>query len=127
MVDGNSSTRRRATSRSTDSGMTWSNVSYDSALVGTNCQGSVAAFGGAVYVSFQASLVERERLTVKRSSTGGRNWSAASLPVQAGRSAGYSSLVKGPVRDDAHGGILFELAAGKAVGSIAFALYPLEF
>ena len=47
----------RATSRSTDSGMTWSNVSYDSALVGTNCQGSVAAFDGAVYVSFQASLV----------------------------------------------------------------------
>ena len=66
----------RATSRSTDSGMTWSNVSYDSALVGTNCQGSIASFGGAVYVSYQASLVAREQLTIKRSSTGGRNWSS---------------------------------------------------
>ena len=62
---------------------------------------------------FRLRWSERERLTIKRSSTGGRNWSAASLLVQAGRSAGYSSLVKGPVRDDAHDGILFELAAGK--------------
>jgi hypothetical protein len=70
--------------------------------------------------------VEREQLTIKRSRTGGRNWST-SLLVQAGRSAGYSSLVKGAVHDDAHGGVLFELAAGKVVGSIAFALFPLEF
>eukprot|EP01052_Picozoa_sp_SAG31_P029011 SAG31_NODE_2849_length_4994_cov_2.114694_1_plen_550_part_00 len=116
----------RAVSRSTDGGLHWGNVTFDHALVGTSCQGSIAAFGGAVYVSYQDSKVERERLTIKRSTSGGRTWSS-SLLVQPSRSAGYSSLVKGTVKDDAHGGILFELADGSAVGSIAFALYKLGF
>jgi sialidase-1 len=116
----------RAVSRSTDGGLHWSNVTFDHALVGTNCQGSIAAFDGVVYVSYQDSKVERAQLTIKRSTSGGRNWSS-SLLVQPGRSAGYSSLVKGTVRDDAHGGILFEMADGPAVGNIAFALYELGF
>lgn len=112
----------RGVSRSTDGGYTWSKVSYDKMLVGPVCQGSLVAFGGSVFFSNQASATSRSHLTVRRSDDGGRTWKAK-LELQEGKSAGYSSLVGGPVGDGAHGGILYESVAP---GSIDFMVFPLD-
>merc|ERR1719473_2478081 len=118
-------TKGRGVSRSTDGGLSWSKINFDAALKGPVCQGSLAAVGEGehkvVLFSNPASTTARERLTVKRSNDGGYTWEA-SLLIQPGKSAGYSSLVKGAVgTDSAHGGILFESVDA---GSVEFATFP---
>lgn len=114
-------TRGRAFSRSSDGGLTWSDISYDSALIGPVCQGSLAAIGSSVYFSNPASTSGRNHLTVKKSEDGGNTWSA-SHEVQSGTSAGYSSLVQGTVQDEEHGGIVYE---STSAGCIDFKTFPL--
>nr|DAA35231.1 TPA_inf: sialidase NEU1.1 [Karenia brevis] len=116
-------TKGRGVARSQDGGLSWSNITYDSALIGPVCQGSMAAFNGSVFFSNPASSSGRDHLTVRRSDDGGHTWTAKLL-IQEGRSAGYSSLVQGPVLDDNHGGILYE---STAAGSVDFTVFPLNF
>lgn len=117
----NEKTQGRGFSRSSDGGLTWSSISYDSALKGPVCQGSLASIGSSVYFSNPASTSGRNHLTVKKSEDGGKTWPASHL-VQAGNSAGYSSLVQGTVQDQDHGGILYESTSG---GCIDFKTFPL--
>merc|ERR1711862_1019094 len=51
----NEKTLGRGVARSSDGGLTWSDISYDSALPGPVCQGSLAAIGESVYFSNPAS------------------------------------------------------------------------
>jgi len=114
-------TRGRAVARSSDHGTTWSNITFDQALIGPVCQGSLAAFSGSVYFSNPSSPSSRSHLTVRRSDDGGLTWSSK-LEIQEGKSAGYSSLVQGSVGDAEHGGILYE---STSPGCIDFATFPL--
>lgn len=114
-------TKGRAVARSSDGGSTWSNITFDRALIGPVCQGSLAAFNGSVYFSNPASPSSRSHLTVRRSGDGGLTW-PSKLEIQAGGSAGYSSLVQGSVGDAQHGGILYE---STSPGCIDFATFPL--
>jgi sialidase-1 len=114
--------RGRGVARSSDGGLTWTDISYDSALKGPVCQGSLAAFGGHVYFSNPDSTSGRNHLTVKRSDDGGHSWTASYL-IQAESSAGYSSLVQGTVGSDEKGGILFESSSN---GCIDFKTFPLS-
>merc|ERR1711907_746610 len=72
-------TKGRGVARSSDEGLTWTDISYDSALKGPVCQGSLAAFGGRVYFSNPASTSGRDHITVKQSSDGGQTWSSSYL------------------------------------------------
>lgn len=114
-------TKGRGVARSSDGGLTWMDISYDSALKGPVCQGSLAAFGGVTFFSNPASTLGRDHITVKQSMDGGRTWSGSYL-IQAESSAGYSSLVQGPVGSRDFGGILFE---SSSTGSIDFKTFPL--
>merc|ERR1711957_209503 len=97
----------RGVARSTDGGLTWSDITYDDTLIGPVCEGSLAAIGSSVYFSNPASTRGRTHLTVRRSDDGGKTWSR-SLMIQEKASGGYTSLVQGSVGDEKHGGILFE-------------------
>lgn len=112
----------RAVARSKDGGLTWSNVSYDSKLVGPVCQGSLATISGNLYFSNPASNTTRSHLTVRRSDDGGHTWNSQ-LEIQAKPSAGYSSLLQGPVGGSTFGGILYE---SDSTGCIDFATFPLD-
>lgn len=113
-------TKGRAIARSYDGGLTWSNITYDAALVGPICEGSLATIGNHVYFSGPANRTSRSDLTIRRSDDGGSTW-AASLLITAETTQGYSSLIQGPVGDDAHGGILYESPGG----GIDFLRFPL--
>ena len=118
-------TKGRGVSRSTDFGRSWTNISYDSALVGPICQGSLAAVSPNVLLfSNPRSPTLRVNITIQRSVDRGYHWQPSKLLVQAASSAGYSSLVQGSV-DDARqrGGILLE----SSTGGIDFATFPLQF
>jgi len=115
-------TKGRGIARSHDGGLTWSTTTYDATLIGPVCQVSLAYFNGSVYFSNPASTVKRSHLTVRQSKDGGYTW-PAKLLIQKGKSAGYSSIVQGPVMDDNHGGILYE---STTPGAIDFALFPLN-
>ena len=120
----------RGVSRSFDGGLSWSNVSFDAALVGPVCQGALAVISppgsparGALYFSNPASATARANLTVRRSDDGGRTWGGGSVTIQAGVSSGYSSLLRRTIiGDDARSGILYE-ATDK--GCIDFSTFPL--
>eukprot|EP01052_Picozoa_sp_SAG31_P062580 SAG31_NODE_21557_length_546_cov_1.129754_1_plen_87_part_10 len=87
-------------------------MSYDRALVGPVCQGSLASTGGqdgVLYFSNPHSPTLRDNLTIQRSNDCGRSWQASKLLVQAAGCAGYSSLVHGSVDEQkTRGGILYE-------------------
>merc|ERR1719345_469745 len=113
----------RAVARSHDGGLTWTNITYDKALLGPVCQASLASIGKSVFFSNPADTHARDKLTVRRSDDGGRTW-VGSLLIQSGRSAGYSSLVKGTVLDADHSGILYESALQG--GCIEFSTFALN-
>lgn len=114
--------RGRAVARSSDGGLTWSNLSYDSALRGPICQGSLAYIGNSVYFTNPDSSSNRVNLTVKKSDDGGYSWTN-SYVFQEEASAGYSSLIQGTVGSQDAGGILFE---SSAIGCIDFKTFPLS-
>lgn len=94
---------RRAVSWSSDSGMTWSPVRSDQALVEPVCQGSVQARGGQQVLFANPASVKRENMTVRLSEDGGETWAYART-LHAGPSA-YSDLV---VCADGRIGCLYE-------------------
>lgn len=112
----------RGIARSSNGGTTWSNVTFDAALYGPVCQGSLAYIGETLYFSNPHSRAGRDHLTIQASSDQGHSWTPRYL-VQTGVSAGYSSLVKGYLVNTTTSGILYE-AAG-ASGCIDFQLFPL--
>jgi sialidase-1 len=81
---------RRAISRSTDGGLTWSKPELDEALIEPICQGSLIRHGRELLFSNPASQ-KRMNLTVKASADNGRTWRVERV-VHEGPAA-YSSLV----------------------------------
>ena len=119
------STLGRGVSISRDGGDTFGEVTYDKALVGPVCQASIVSFNGATYFSNPADAHRRDKITIRRSQDNAVTWES-SLLVHAGKTFGYSCLVKGPLimrGGGQSGGILFE----SANESVAFAEFPLGF
>lgn len=80
---------RRAIARSSDGGVTWSQIEHDQALVEPVCQASLIRAGNLLLFSNPAST-RRENMTVRLSRDEGRSW-PASLALHNGPSA-YSCL-----------------------------------
>jgi len=89
--------RERATARSVDGGVTWSEVQYDPELPGPQCQASMIRMprredeeGTWVLFANPAHRASRIKMTVRLSRDGGRSWPVAKL-LHGGPSS-YSSL-----------------------------------
>ncbi len=108
---------RRAVSRSRDGGLTWSPVEWDEALIEPVCQASLIAVRGMLYFSNPAST-KRERLTVRRSSDGGRAWNAGRVLHQG--PAAYSSLAPA---GRSHLGCLYECGEKNPYERIVYARF----
>lgn len=89
MRGGTGTGNRRCITRSTDSGLTWSQVEPDPALPEPVCQASLISQKGLLYFSNPASL-KRERMTVRVSKDNGRTWSAGKVLYEG--PAAYSCL-----------------------------------
>mmetsp|Transcript_61151 Transcript_61151/g.145653 ORF Transcript_61151/g.145653 Transcript_61151/m.145653 type:complete len:448 (+) Transcript_61151:71-1414(+) len=114
-------------SRSSDYGMTWSEVKFDAALNGPVCQASIMAYGGSVYFANTANDKKRSNMRIRRSDDGGRTWLPKTWLVQKHPSMGYTSLVQGPLgptEDGRKSGILYESIT---TGAIDFKIFPLDF
>lgn len=91
---------RRAVARSSDGGLTWAPLELDAALTEPVCQASLLRYRHSEHRSRNTLLfsnpasTRRERLTVRMSEDGGRNWSAGRV-LFAGPSA-YSCLTELP-------------------------------
>ena len=122
-----SSTLGRAFATSMDDGISWSPIRYDATLVSPVCQASIVSFDGATYFSNPDSSSGRDHLTIRKSVDSAASWSAGSIVVQEGPSAGYSCLVRGQLATQhadggPMGGILYEAVGG----DIQFARFPLS-
>lgn len=114
----------RATSRSEDSGETWSDITFDEGLLGPVCEGSLRQIGDSLYFSNPASTRGREDITVRRSTDEGQTW-PDSLLIQSEACAGYSSLVGDQWTDKAGvsvSGLLYESSASGCIDFMAFPL-----
>lgn len=112
----------RAVSFSHNGGDTWSNITYDDALISPTCQASIATIAGATYFSNPASKTARDNITIRRmGETTPGDWPDA-LIVQPAATSGYTCLVDQPIADGT-GGILFEDVGN----TISFAAFPLDF
>ena len=145
-------TRGRAVSISDDGGETFGPITYDNALIGPICEGSIVthpgasgangangaggASGGVTYFSNPASPTSRINITIRRSVDNAQSWGSSSFLVDAGSGFGYTSLVSEPLQrctgtrctavdsdKDGKGGILWEAWNG----TIMFAPFPLTF
>lgn len=90
---------RRAVSRSTDGGLSWTPVQHDTTLVEPVCQASVVRYPygrapGDTLLFANPASTERRNLTVRLSPDGGRTWTAARV-LHPGPAA-YSSLAVSP-------------------------------
>jgi sialidase-1 len=116
---------RRAESRSSDGGVTWTPAVDVPALVEPVCQASIIRWenaGGAkpgwLLFSNPADPKKREKLTVRASEDNGASWSR-SLLLRAG-GTGYSSLI---ALNDATAGCLYELSDKRPYEQIVFARF----
>lgn len=108
---------RRAVSRSSDGGETWSAVEWDEALIEPVCQASLIAAQGVLYFSNPAS-VRRERMTVRGSRDEGRTWPGAKVLHEG--PAAYSSLSPAGGKDLA---CLYECGENSPYERIVFARF----
>ncbi len=117
----NSPRRERGVATSADGGLTWSEASYDPALIEPVCQASLL-HGGPELLLFSnpASTKGRVQMTVRLSRDDGKTW-PVSKELYAGPSA-YSCLA---VLGDGQVGCLFECGAKSAYERITFHRLPL--
>jgi sialidase-1 len=117
---------RRAIATSRDEGLTWSEVTLDTALIEPVCQASLLRIpvppGDAkTYLLFSnPASTQREKMTVRLSEDGGQTWSASKL-LHAGPSA-YSCLTALP---DGTLGCLYERGETTPYEKITFARFSL--
>lgn len=114
---------RRAVSRSTDGGLTWSPYTLDEALIEPQCQGSLIIcpkHPDWLLFSNPASMA-RVSLTVRLSRDGGRTWHAG-RQVHGGPAA-YSSLA---ALRDGSAGLLYEAGERQPYETISFARFDLD-
>ena len=117
--------RMRATSLSSDGGITWSELKFDKTLIEPICQASflrythsAAGDKSRLLFSNPASKTDRQRMTVRLSYDEGASWPVAKL-LYAG-SAAYSCLT---ILPDGQIGMLYER---DSYGKITFVRYGLE-
>merc|ERR1719411_59991 len=126
MRTGKEKSEGKAVSRSSNGGLTWSDVTYDSELKGPGCQASMAKIGNTLYFANPDNTSVRSHLTVKRSFDDGHSWDSRVYEIQYHTAQGYSSLVQGEVEPN-YGGILYESDSTPIGGSIDFSTFPLDF
>lgn len=118
---------RRSVSLSRDGGLTWSEPSFDDALIEPTCQASLIRYPGrgrrakAGLLFSNPAAEKRVRMTVRYSSDEGRTWSHSKL-IHEGPSA-YSSLA---VLKDRTIGLLYEKGAEHPYETITFARFTLD-
>lgn len=81
---------RRAVARSADGGETWSDITWDDALVEPVCQAGLLGLADGTILFANPASTRRERMTVRGSTDGGRTWPFART-LHSGPSA-YSDL-----------------------------------
>jgi sialidase-1 len=117
---------RRAVSRSTDSGQTWTSPELDNALIEPVCQGAFVRFtdkggGHRDWLLFSNPAdTKRQNMAVRLSRDGGRSWSDA-RPLYEGPAA-YSSLA---VLPDGKIGCLYERGDRGPYEKLTFARFDL--
>ena len=118
---------RRKIARSSDGGMTWSEMTEDPALIEPRCQGSLIVHTDGVYypksrlVFLNPASLERNNMTARLSYDEGKTW-PISKQLYAGPSA-YSSLT---VLQDLTIGCLYERGEQGPYEKITFARFNLE-
>lgn len=115
---------RRAVARSTDGGLTWSEVTLDPLLIEPVCQASLIALPARMdqskppLVFSNPASLRREKLTIRMSDDEGATWSSARV-LQAGPAA-YSSLAPLP---DGSIGCLYERGERSPYETVRFARF----
>ena len=114
---------RRAVSISHDSGLTWSELLLDDALIEPVCQASLIAFGKdrpRLLLFSNPADTKRVNMTVRLSRDQGKSWNV-SKTVHAGPSA-YSNLIE---LKGNNVGLLYERGDAERYERITFARFPL--
>ncbi len=115
---------RRSIATSTDGGLTWSDISFDEALIEPRCQASLLRFpdplDSRVLFSNPAST-ERERMTVRMSYDEGKTWPVSRVLHEG--PAAYSCLT---VLQDGSIGCLYERGDEDRYERITFARFGTE-
>jgi len=109
----------RALSTSSDGGLTWSELTFDEALIEPICQASLIRHGKGLLFANPAAT-SRVKMTVRLSTDEGKTWSAAKV-LHEGPSA-YSCLAALP---DGTIGCLYERGQKSAYERITFAYFTL--
>jgi sialidase-1 len=112
---------RRAVARSRDGGKTWSEVSWDAALVEPICQAGLLRLPDGEVLFSNPAAVTRENLTVRLSRDGGRSWPTSRI-LYPGPSA-YSDLA---VTRDGSICCLYERGREHPYETITLARFKLE-
>jgi sialidase-1 len=112
---------RRATARSQDGGLTWSETRLDDALIEPVCQASLVRYGSNQLLFSNPADTRRVKMTVRLSRDGGRTWPVARLLHEG--PAAYSSLT---VLRDKTIGLLYERGEAQPYEGITFARFSLR-
>jgi len=112
---------RRAIARSTDGGLTWSELTYDPALIEPICQASFLRYDGTRVLFSNPATTKRERMTVRLSADEGQTWPTECV-LHAGPAA-YSCLT---VLPDGLICCLYECGEAHAYERIRFARLGIE-
>lgn len=111
---------RRATARSTDGGLTWTDFSHDDALIEPVCQASFIRFDRKHLLFSNPASTKRERMTVRVSRDEGRTWEKSRVLHEG--PAAYSALA---VLKGGAIGCLYERGEKSSYDRITFARFPL--